>query len=109
MSVHVGTSGWSYPSGTGKWNGVFYPAARSRAAGTADFDELRYSAEHVNTVEVNTTFYGQPRAEITAGWVGRTPAAFRFSLKLYQKFTHPKMFRAAALKSAPGSEGPFLD
>ena len=26
MSVHVGTSGWSYPSGKGRWNGLFYPA-----------------------------------------------------------------------------------
>jgi uncharacterized protein YecE (DUF72 family) len=41
--------------------------------------------------------------------VARTPPAFQFSLKLYQKFTHPKMFREAALKSAPGSEGPLLD
>ena len=32
-----------------------------------------------------------------------------FSLKLYQKFTHPKMFREAALTAAPGSEGRLLD
>jgi uncharacterized protein YecE (DUF72 family) len=58
---------------------------------------------------VNSTFYGQPRAEVTRGWATRTPASFEFSLKLYQKFTHPGMFRAAALKSAPGSEGSLLD
>jgi uncharacterized protein YecE (DUF72 family) len=109
MSVHVGTSGWSYPSGKGKWNGLFYPATRSKRAGTAGFDELRFYAEHFDTVEVNTTFYGQPRPDVTAGWAERTPPGFRFSLKLYQKFTHPKMFREAALKSAPGSEGPLLD
>jgi uncharacterized protein YecE (DUF72 family) len=109
MSVHVGTSGWSYPSGQGKWNGLFYPATRSKRAGTAGFDELRFYAEHFDTVEVNTTFYGQPRAEVTAGWAARTPSAFQFSLKLYQKFTHPRMFRDAALKSAPGSEGALLD
>jgi uncharacterized protein YecE (DUF72 family) len=109
MSVHVGTSGWSYPSGRGKWNGVFYPATRSKRHGTNQFDELRFYAEHFDTVEVNTTFYGQPRAEITAGWAARTPAHFSFSLKLYQKFTHPQMFRDAALKSAPGSEGTLLD
>jgi uncharacterized protein YecE (DUF72 family) len=109
MSVHVGTSGWSYPSGNGTWNGVFYPATRSKRHGTADFDELRFYAQHFDTVEVNTTFYGQPRAEVTAGWVARTPTRFTFALKLYQKFTHPKMFREAALKAAPGSDGPFLD
>jgi len=107
--VRVGTSGWNYPSGKGTWNGLFYPKARSKRAGTDRFDELRFYADHFNTVEVNTTFYGQPRAEVTLGWAQRTPAGFDFSLKLYQKFTHPKMFREAALKAAPGSEGALLD
>ena len=109
MSLHIGTSGWNYPTGDGRWNGVFYPATRSKRAGTADFDELRFSAQHFDTVEVNSTFYGQPRAEVTRSWADRTPPGFEFSLKLYQKFTHPKMFREAALKRAPGSEGPLLD
>jgi uncharacterized protein YecE (DUF72 family) len=109
MALLVGTSGWSYPSGKGKWNGLFYPATRSKKAGTAGFDELRFYAEHFDTVEVNTTFYGQPRAEMARSWVERTPRGFEFSLKLYQKFTHPKMFRETALTRAPGSEGPLLD
>jgi uncharacterized protein YecE (DUF72 family) len=107
--VRVGTSGWNYPSGKGTWNGLFYPKSRSKRAGTDQFDELRFYAEHFNTVEVNSTFYGQPRAEVTRGWAARTPQEFDFSLKLYQKFTHPKMFREAALKTAPGTEGPLLD
>ena len=109
MGVRIGTSGWSYPTGAGRWNGVFYPAGRAKRAGTDTFDELRFYAEHFDTVEVNSTFYGQPRPDITRGWAARTPAAFDFSLKLYQKFTHPKMFRDAALRTAPGSEGPLLD
>ena len=109
MALRIGTSGWNYPSGEGTWNGLFYPATRSRRAGTKDFDELRFYAEHFDTVEVNSTFYGQPRAEVTKAWVARTPPGFEFSLKLYQKFTHPKMFRSAALERAPGSEGPLLD
>jgi len=109
MTVRIGTSGWNYPSGKGTWNGLFYPATRSKRAGTDRFDELLFYGEHFDTVEVNTTFYGQPRAEVTAGWAARTPPGFEFSLKLYQKFTHPKMFREAALKSAPGSEGALLD
>ena len=107
--VRVGTSGWNYPSGKGTWNGLFYPKTRSKRAGTDRFDELRFYAEHFDTVEVNTTFYGQPRAEVTRGWAERTPAGFDFSLKLYQKFTHPKMFRDAALRSAPGAGGALLD
>jgi uncharacterized protein YecE (DUF72 family) len=109
MGLRIGTSGWSYPSGAGTWNGVFYPATRSKRAGTRGFDELRFYAEHFDTVEVNSTFYGQPREEVTRGWAQRTPDGFEFSLKLYQKFTHPKMFKEAALKTAPGSEGPLLD
>ena len=105
MNLRIGTSGWSYPSGDGTWNGVFYPATRSTRTGTHRFDELGFYAEHFDTVEVNSTFYGQPRPDVTRTWVQRTPAAFDFSLKLYQKFTHPKMFREAALKTAPGSEG----
>ena len=109
MSLRIGTSGWNYPTGAGTWNGLFYPASRSKRAGTAGFDELAFYAEHFDTVEVNSTFYGQPRADVTRGWAARTPRGFEFSLKLYQKFTHPGMFRAAALKSAPGSEGLLLD
>ena len=109
MSLRIGTSGWNYPSGTGTWNGLFYPPTRSKRDGTKGFDELRFYAEHFDTVEVNTTFYGMPRAEIAQQWAARTPAGFEFSLKLYQKFTHPKMFREAALKTAPGAEGPMLD
>jgi uncharacterized protein YecE (DUF72 family) len=109
MSLRIGTSGWNYPSGNGRWNGLFYPATRSKKAGTSGFDELRFYAEHFDTVEVNSTFYGQPREEVTRGWAERTPNGFEFSLKLYQKFTHPKMFKEAALKTAPGSEGRLLD
>jgi len=107
--VRVGTSGWNYPTGKGTWNGLFYPATRSKKAGTDQFDELAFYSEHFNTVEVNSTFYGQPRPEVTRGWASRTPSAFDFSLKLYQKFTHPKMFKDAALKRAPGAGGPLLD
>ena len=109
MALLIGTSGWSYPSGEGTWNGLFYPATRSKRDGTKDFDELRFYSQHFDTVEVNSTFYGQPRAEVTRAWVERTRPGFDFSVKLYQKFTHPKMFKDAALKRAPGAEGPLLD
>ncbi len=97
--VRVGTSGWSYPSGKGTWNGIFYPVPpgrRSRAAG--GFDELRYYAEHFDTVEINSSFYGVPTPAAAKSWVERTPPGFEFSLKLYQKFTHPGMFEKATGK-----------
>jgi uncharacterized protein YecE (DUF72 family) len=97
--IRVGTSGWSYPSGQGTWNGIFYPVPpgrRSRPGGR--FDELRFYAEHFDTVEINSTFYGVPTAAAAKGWVERTPPNFEFSLKLYQKFTHPGMFEKATGK-----------
>ena len=100
--VSVGTSGWNYPSGRGTWNGVFYPPARRRPKG---FDELTFYAEHFNTVEVNSTFYGQPRANVSRRWVDRTPPGFEFSIKLYQKFTHPKMFKERLTKTVSTLEG----
>ena len=115
--IRIGTSGWSYPSGPGTWNGLFYPRTRSKKDGTKDFDELGFYAQHFDTVEVNSTFYGQPRADVTRGWAERTPRGFEFSMKLYQKFTHPKMFKEAARHRADAAYGaagqraaePFLD
>jgi uncharacterized protein YecE (DUF72 family) len=50
---------------------------------------------------VNSTFYGQPRAEVTRAWAARTPPRFEFSVKLYQKFTHPRMFTARLAGGLP--------
>lgn len=90
-NLRIGTSGWNYPSGAGTWNGIFYPPSKHRRPKpplTAKFDELAYYAEHFDTVEINTTFYGQPRAAIAQTWVDRTPPDFEFSLKLYRELTH---------------------
>lgn len=86
--TRIGTSGWHYPSGKGTWNGIFYPGPRERGRG---FDELTFYAGRFNTVEINATFYGQPRAKVTESWVRRTPPGFEFAVKLYQKFTHPTL------------------
>jgi len=95
-NLRIGPSGWNYPTGRGTWNGIFYPTSRARPKG---FDELSFYAEHFDTVEVNSTFYGQPRAEVCRKWAERTPGGFEFSVKLYQKFTHPGMFKTALTKS----------
>jgi len=50
---------------------------------------------------VNSTFYGQPRADVSRGWAERTPDGFEFSVKLYQKFTHPKMYEERVIKALP--------
>jgi uncharacterized protein YecE (DUF72 family) len=50
---------------------------------------------------VNTTFYGQPQPEVARAWAARTPAGFQFSVKLFQKFTHPRMFRERVARGLP--------
>jgi len=92
-NLRIGTSGWNYPTGKGTWNGVFYPSRRARAS---KFDELAFYAEHFDTVEINTTFYGQPRPDVAGAWARRTPADFEFSLKLHRQFTHERQPALAA-------------
>ena len=91
-NLRIGTSGWNYPAGKGTWNGIFYPTAvkerRVKGTAKAKFDELAYYSEHFDTVEVNTTFYGQPKAAVAQTWADRTPAGFEFSLKLHRSLTH---------------------
>jgi uncharacterized protein YecE (DUF72 family) len=91
-NLRIGTSGWSYPSGRGTWNGIFYPpmpkGRRPKGTPKSKFDELAYYAEHFDTVEINTTFYGQPRASVAQTWADRTPPGFEFSLKLFRGLTH---------------------
>jgi len=70
--VHVGTSGWSYPS----WKPEFYPA------GTDSKDFLRFYAERFTTVELNTTGYRLPAEEQFRRWAEQTPPGFRFAPKL---------------------------
>ena len=104
--VRIGTSGWSYPSGPGTWNGIFYPSRRSRPAGRpAKAEELAYYAEHFETVEVNSSFYRLPDPAVTKRWADQTPAHFDFCLKLFQKFTHPSMHLKGA-GSRSGEESP---
>ena len=89
--IRIGTSGWHYPTGEGTWDGIFYPP-RGRRNRPPGFDELEYYAEHFDTVEVNSTIYGVPRRSVTESWANRTPDQFEFAIKLYQQFTHPKMY-----------------
>lgn len=85
--LYIGTSGWSYPRGEGTWRGHFYPE------GTRD--ELQYYSQFFNTVEINSSFYRPPSPEMAWSWIRRVPDDFLFSVKLWQKFTHPKMFKEA--------------
>jgi uncharacterized protein YecE (DUF72 family) len=67
----VGTSGFAYPD----WAPLFY-APGTRAGGL-----LRAYAARLPAVELNNTFYRQPRPDVVAGWLADTPPDFRFAVK----------------------------
>src|SRR6266498_3095609 len=71
-TVHVGTSGWSYPS----WKPGFYPA------GTDAKEFLGYYAERFATVELNTTGYRLPAEDQFHRWAEQVPDGFEFAPKL---------------------------
>jgi len=79
-------------SGKGKWAGVFYPKGTS--------DPLEFYARFFETVEVNSTFYRPIEADVAERWAQKAPEGFKFSIKLFQKFTHPKMYKDATGEAA---------
>jgi uncharacterized protein YecE (DUF72 family) len=64
---------------------VFYPKGMRSA------DYLTFYAEHFQTVEVDSTFYGCPSARTVSNWAARTPEGFIFSVKVPQLITHEKV------------------
>jgi uncharacterized protein YecE (DUF72 family) len=83
--IKIGTSGYSYPGVPPKgWRGAFYPEKKPKG-----FDELTYYSQIFTTCEINNTFYRPPSAKVTKAWASKTPNDFLFSLKVWQKFTHP--------------------
>jgi len=90
--IYIGTSGWSYPKGEGTWTGYFYPKGK--------INELEYYSQFFNTVEINSSFYRPPNPGYVYNWVHRVPKDFLFTVKLWQKFTHPKMYKEATGEEA---------
>jgi len=71
------------------WVGPFYPA------GTAQKAMLAQYGRSLNTVEVDATYYGRPRASTIEEWARAVPDGFRFALKVPSEVTHRRRFREA--------------
>ncbi len=84
MEIRSGCMGWAYPD----WVGPFYPE------GTKPSDFLRLYSGAFDTVEVDSSFYRTPAAQLVRSWVAGTPPSFRFSLKLVKSITHDAKFRS---------------
>jgi len=86
MGIHIGTSGWAYPS----WKPGFYPAK------LAAKKFLEYYATQLNSVEVNYTFRSFPTETMLAGWLAAAGTNFTFSFKANQRITHFARLRNCA-------------
>ena len=78
MSIHIGTSGWSYDH----WQGVLYPH------GSTARQRLDSYVARFGTVEVNSTFYRWPQPFAFVNWHRRVPEHFRMSVKAPRGLTH---------------------
>jgi uncharacterized protein YecE (DUF72 family) len=81
--IRVGPAGWDYPD----WRGVVYPAVKKKG-----FDPLAYLARYFRTIEINSTFYGPATAKTARSWSDRVAhnPAFRFTAKMWRRFTHER-------------------
>jgi uncharacterized protein YecE (DUF72 family) len=79
-SVWLGTQGFSFKD----WVGPFYPE------GTSQSSYLEEYTKRLPIVEIDSTFYGSPRATTVEGWKRRTPAGFLFAAKFPKLITHEK-------------------
>ena len=81
--VRVGPAGWSYVD----WKGIVYPKGSP-----SKFDELAYLANFFDTIEINSSFYRPPSPRASQSWARRVAhnPEFKFTAKLYQRFTHER-------------------
>lgn len=94
----IGPAGWSYRD----WKGKVYPVGAGR-----DFDPLAYLARFFDVVEINSSFYRPTPARWARSWVRRVEdrPRFRFTAKLWRRFTHERGEPPAAKEVAEVRDG----
>lgn len=95
-TLYAGTSGFAYPA----WVPLFYPSG-SRAS-----DLLTLYGARLNAVELNNTFYQQPKPDRIAAWLAATPPSFRFVVKA-QRGGSLRALGAAATETVAWLTGPY--
>ena len=101
-AILVGPAGWSYTD----WEGIVYPHHKPRG-----FHEAAYLAQFFDTIEINTTFYSPPRAEVVKAWARRVAfnPNFKFSAKLWKRFTHERNANLQDEKTFKQGLAPLMD
>ena len=92
--IRVGVAGWVYDD----WKGPVYPAPAPKG-----FDPLAWLSGWFDLVEINSTFYRPASARVARSWLSRVEARpdFRFTAKVWRRFTHERTpFGAAEVAAA---------
>jgi uncharacterized protein YecE (DUF72 family) len=76
--IFIGTSGYSYED----WVGPFYPN------GLPKREYLSFYSAEFPVVELNFSYYSQPKAYTLERMIEKTPESFRFTIKAHQSLTH---------------------
>src|SRR5271169_2421972 len=81
VTVRIGPAGWAYKD----WAGIVYPSRKPKG-----FSAPAYLAGYFDTIEINTSFYGPPKAETWRKWLEQVAhnERFLFTAKMSQWFTH---------------------
>jgi uncharacterized protein YecE (DUF72 family) len=90
-ALRCGTSGWSHAD----WNSVVYPPTKPRG-----FHPLEFLSQHLDLVEIDTSFERPLRPELSKLWIGKVSHRpdFQFSVLLGRQFTHERLLDPAAIR-----------
>jgi len=88
--LRIGPAGWDYKD----WQGVVYPP------GLKGTDRLTFLAAWFDVVEINVTFYRPLGTHLAPRWLEAVAgsANFRFTAKLWGRFTHARQFAGPEVK-----------
>jgi uncharacterized protein YecE (DUF72 family) len=100
--VFIGPAGWSYKD----WEGIVYPPEVVRRRG-----QLAFLADTFNLLEINNSFYRIPSPRSAARWAETVSARpdFRFTIKLFQGFTHERSLDPSQLAAFREMLAPFRE
>lgn len=92
--LRVGCAGWNHDG----WKPVLFGDLPKRRW-------LEGYAEHFDSVEVNSTFYGSPKEKTVRTWAEQVPDGFLFCTKMSRYVTHIKRLADSPAKNFKLSEG----
>ena len=84
-TVRTGIGGWIFEP----WRGTFYPKGLSKTK------ELEYAGQHLQTIEINSTYYSTQKPATFAKWASQVPDGFIFSVKGHRFVTNRRVLAEA--------------